>query len=115
MLSLGFCLHRCFASLFDEVADGVGWLGTFGDPAIGFIHVEDEVDTFFHGVIGPDLLDVTAITAFAAVNGNDLVKRTIFGALAVESESKHGKSELGNTLSLCGGAGNCTMFTDLPS
>lgn len=90
-VQLGFCLHGGFASLFDDVAHGIGWLSSFGDPVVSFFHIEGEVDTVFHGVIATDLLDITSVAAFAAVNGNDLVKRTILGALAVESESKHGK------------------------
>jgi len=112
---LSFGLHGSFASFFDDVANGIGRLFSFGDPSISFIYVYRVVDTLFHRVVGADLLNVTAITAFAAVNGNDLVKGSIFSALAVESESKHDKSGVKNTLSLCGGAGNCTMESNLPS
>ena len=108
---LGFRLHRGFAGLFDDIANGIGWLSSFGDPGISFFNVDREVYSFFHWVVASDLFDITSVAAFAAINGNDLIEGTIFSALAVESESKHNK----NGLSLCGGAGNCTKLTHLPS
>lgn len=92
---LRFSLKGCFASLFDDVANGVRWLSSFGDPVVCFFNVEFVVDAIFHWVVSANLLDVTAITAFAAVNGNDLIEWAIFCALAVKSESKHGKKCVG--------------------
>jgi len=82
-------MQGLFACLLDDVANGVGWLGSFGDPVIGFGNVDIVVNAVLHRIVRADLLDVTAITALAAVHSNDLVKGTILGALAVESKSKH--------------------------
>ena len=87
ILGLGSC--RFSASFFDDVADGIRRLGPLGDPVFGLVDIKREVHTILHGIVGSNLLDVAAITALTAVDSNDLVERTILGALAVESESKH--------------------------
>lgn len=88
---LSFGRESLFTGLFDDVAHGIGWLGSFGDPFISLGDVDGVVHTFLHGIVDTDLLDVTTVTALAAVDSNDLVKGTILGALAVKSESKHNK------------------------
>ena len=77
---------RCGACLADEAVDGLGRIGTDGEPFIGFLKIDLVVGTFEKWIVGADLLDVTTIATFAGIYGNDFVVWAVFGALAIETE-----------------------------
>lgn len=80
------CGCRRGASLADDAIDRLRRLCTHGQPLICDGEVYGVIGAFHLGVVGAELLDVAAIAALAAVNGDDFVVRAVLGALAVESE-----------------------------
>lgn len=75
--------------LFDDAGNGLGGLCTVAKPFVGLFKVEGVVFSVDHGIVGAKLLDITPVTASAAVNSNDLEVGAILGTLASESESYH--------------------------
>ncbi len=76
-------------SLLDDGGDGFGRLGAVLHPLVDFFEVKGVVHAFSHGVVGAHLLDEVAIAAITAVNDDDLVVRTILGALTVQTNCYH--------------------------
>ena len=62
-----------------DLDDGTGTL-------IGNNNDELVVGALKHRIVSTDLLDIASVAALAAVDGYDFIVRTVFGALAVESE-----------------------------
>lgn len=74
------------ACLADEAVHGFGRFCTNGKPFVCFFEIDFVVGAFDERIIGSDLFDIATIATLAAVDGYDFVVRTIFGALAVETE-----------------------------
>ena len=74
------------ACLADEAIDCFGGIGADGKPFIGLLEINLVVGALKHRIVSTDLLDIASVAALAAVDGYDFIVRTVFGALAVESE-----------------------------
>ena len=57
------------AGLLDDALDRDGRLGTDVEPLVGLFEVEGVVHAFAKRIVGSDLLDVAAVPALAAVDG----------------------------------------------
>lgn len=80
-------LLRCGRAGFaDEAVYGLGWFCAHGEPFVRFFKVDFVVGAFDKWIVSSDLFDVATIATLAAVDGYDFVVRTVFGALAVETE-----------------------------
>ena len=71
----------------DDAVDGFGRLGTDGEPLVGFFEVDGEIGAFDQRVIGAQLFDVSTVPTLAAIDSDDFIIGTVFGSLAVETES----------------------------
>jgi hypothetical protein len=80
-------LLGCSCARFaNEAVYGLGRFCTNGEPFISFFEIDFVVGAFDEWIVGSDLFDIATIATLAAVDGYDFVVRTVFGALAVETE-----------------------------
>ena len=93
------------ANFLDNAGYCAAWFCANSKPLVSFFKIESIVLTLSHRIIGTELLNVTTVTTFTAVDGNYFVVRTIFGTLASESKCYH---------NFAGGRGRCSNFADLP-
>ena len=85
LVSLGLLGCSC-ARFADEAVYGLGCFGANREPFIGFFKIDFVICTFDKWIVGSNLFDIATVATLAAVDGYDFVVRTIFGALAVETE-----------------------------
>jgi len=74
------------AGLADDAGDGLGGLGTHGEPFVGHFKINAVVGTFARRVVGAGLFELSPVAALAAIHSDDFVIRAVLGAFAVESD-----------------------------
>lgn len=79
----------CVAHLLDDAGDGGGSFSAKSEPFVSFFEVELVIFTFDHGIVGSNLLDVAAVAALAAIDGNDFIIRAVGRTFASETERNH--------------------------
>lgn len=78
-------------ALGEEILDGLGGLGTDGEPVLHtlFVDVEGFGGVGLAGVEPPEVFEAGAVTPDSAVNGGEAVERAVVTAGTLETKSNH--------------------------